>query len=193
MNKYRSHNCLELNESNSGIKVLLSGWLHRKRDHGNLLFIDLRDHFGITQCVIENNTKYIKLIKYHFKLIQNVKNIDFRKNFVLSALNLAFLGAYMDNKVKLYKHLIHWPDGVFIKNINIYIKKIPGRDILKELRIPKKIKKITVLGSLPDISKKFLEFKQYIELSKFSFNEFKAVYFFPLNRWDILTIDNVFW
>ena len=57
MNKYRSHHCSELNEKNSGNKVTLSGWLHRKRDHGNLLFIDLRDHFGITQCVIENKNK----------------------------------------------------------------------------------------------------------------------------------------
>jgi aspartyl-tRNA synthetase len=66
MNKYRSHNCSELTKSNSGKKVLLSGWLHRKRDHGNLLFIDLRDHFGITQCVIENNSKY-------FKALENLK------------------------------------------------------------------------------------------------------------------------
>jgi|TARA_B110000261_G_scaffold155392_1_gene188115 aspartyl-tRNA synthetase len=63
MNKYRSHNCSQLNESNSGTKTLLSGWLHRKRDHGNLLFIDLRDHFGITQCVIENNSKYFKVLE----------------------------------------------------------------------------------------------------------------------------------
>ena len=63
MNKYRTHNCSELNVSDSGKKVLLSGWLHRKRDHGNLLFIDLRDHFGITQCVIENNNKFFKLIE----------------------------------------------------------------------------------------------------------------------------------
>ena len=63
MNKYRTHNCSELNASDSGKKVLLSGWLHRKRDHGNLLFIDLRDHFGITQCVIENNNKFFKLIE----------------------------------------------------------------------------------------------------------------------------------
>ena len=63
MNKYRSHNCSELTESDSGKKVILSGWLHRKRDHGNLLFIDLRDHFGITQCVIENNSKYFKLVE----------------------------------------------------------------------------------------------------------------------------------
>ena len=58
MNKYRTHNCSELNESNINNKVTLSGWLHRKRDHGNLLFIDLRDHFGITQCVIEKNNKF---------------------------------------------------------------------------------------------------------------------------------------
>ena len=63
MNKYRTHNCSELTESDSGKKVLLSGWLHRKRDHGNLLFIDLRDHFGITQCVIENNNKFFKLLE----------------------------------------------------------------------------------------------------------------------------------
>ena len=58
MNKYRSHNCSELTEKDSGKTVYLSGWLHRKRDHGNLLFIDLRDHFGLTQCVIENNNKF---------------------------------------------------------------------------------------------------------------------------------------
>ena len=63
MNKYRSHNCSELTENNSGIKVHLSGWLHRKRDHGNLLFIDLRDHFGITQCVIENKNKCFKAVE----------------------------------------------------------------------------------------------------------------------------------
>jgi aspartyl-tRNA synthetase len=63
MNKYRSHNCSELTESDSGKKVYLSGWLHRKRDHGNLLFIDLRDHFGVTQCVIENNNKCFKILE----------------------------------------------------------------------------------------------------------------------------------
>jgi aspartyl-tRNA synthetase len=63
MNKYRTHNCLELTEKEYGKKVYLSGWLHRKRDHGNLLFIDLRDHFGITQCVIENKNKCFKVIE----------------------------------------------------------------------------------------------------------------------------------
>ena len=63
MNKYRSHNCSELTEGDSDKKVYLSGWLHRKRDHGNLLFIDLRDHFGVTQCVIENNNKCFKILE----------------------------------------------------------------------------------------------------------------------------------
>ncbi|MAV76960.1 MAG: aspartate--tRNA ligase [Candidatus Marinimicrobia bacterium] len=63
MNKYRSHNCSELNKNNIGKKVKLSGWVHRKRDHGNLLFVDLRDHFGLTQCVIENKDKNFKIIE----------------------------------------------------------------------------------------------------------------------------------
>ena len=63
MNKYRTHNCSELTEANEGKLVMLSGWLHRKRDHGNLLFIDLRDHFGITQCVIENDNDCFKLLE----------------------------------------------------------------------------------------------------------------------------------
>ena len=63
MNKYRSHNCSELNEKEIDKSVHLSGWLHRKRDHGNLLFIDLRDHYGITQCVIENNNKYFLILE----------------------------------------------------------------------------------------------------------------------------------
>ena len=63
MNKYRSHNCSELNEGDIDKNVILSGWLHRKRDHGNLLFIDLRDHYGITQCVIENKNKFFPLME----------------------------------------------------------------------------------------------------------------------------------
>ncbi len=63
MNKYRTHNCSELTERDSGKVVTLSGWVHRKRDHGNLLFIDLRDHFGLTQCVVENNNKFFKILE----------------------------------------------------------------------------------------------------------------------------------
>jgi aspartyl-tRNA synthetase len=63
MNKYRSHNCDELTEKDQGKEVYLSGWLHRKRDHGNLLFIDLRDHYGITQFVVDNNNSNFKVLE----------------------------------------------------------------------------------------------------------------------------------
>ena len=63
MNKYRTHNCSELDESNIDKTITLSGWLHRKRDHGNLLFVDLRDHYGLTQCVIENNNKFFSILE----------------------------------------------------------------------------------------------------------------------------------
>ena len=53
MHSFRTHNCGELRAENAGSEVRLSGWVHRKRDHGNLLFLDLRDHFGLTQCVVE--------------------------------------------------------------------------------------------------------------------------------------------
>jgi len=53
MHAYRTHNCGQLRKEAVGAHVRLSGWVHRRRDHGGLLFIDLRDHYGITQCVIE--------------------------------------------------------------------------------------------------------------------------------------------
>ena len=63
MHKYRTHNCSELTKKDSGKKVKLSGWIHRKRDHGNLLFFDLRDHYGLTQCVIENSNSFFKSVE----------------------------------------------------------------------------------------------------------------------------------
>ena len=63
MNKYRTHNCSELTKKDSGKNVKLSGWVHRKRDHGNLLFLDLRDHYGLTQCVTEHNSNFFKEIE----------------------------------------------------------------------------------------------------------------------------------
>jgi len=57
LNKYRTHNCNELRKKNVGNKVFLSGWINKKRDHGNLLFIDLRDNYGITQCIIDRENK----------------------------------------------------------------------------------------------------------------------------------------
>src|SRR6476469_10230822 len=56
MHAYRTHNCAELRASAVGQTVRLSGWIHRKRDHGHLLFVDLRDHYGITQVVVDTDS-----------------------------------------------------------------------------------------------------------------------------------------
>ena len=63
MHKYRTHNCTELNLKNKNEQIILSGWINKKRDHGNLLFIDLRDNFGLTQCVIDKSNKFFKKLE----------------------------------------------------------------------------------------------------------------------------------
>lgn len=65
--EYRTHNCGELREVHVEQTVKLSGWVHRKRDHGNLVFIDLRDHYGITQCMLENGAEA-------FSVVEGLKN-----------------------------------------------------------------------------------------------------------------------
>ena len=63
MNKYRTHTCGELTKLQKEKEISLSGWINKKRDHGNLLFIDLRDNFGITQCVIDKSNEIFKKIE----------------------------------------------------------------------------------------------------------------------------------
>ncbi len=83
MKTYRTHTCSELNLKNNGEEVLLSGWINKKRDHGNLLFIDLRDNYGITQCVIDNKNSLFKkiekipletVVKFKGKVVKREKN-----------------------------------------------------------------------------------------------------------------------
>ena len=74
MNKYRSHNCNNLRKKDVGISVLLSGWINKKRDHGNLLFIDLRDNYGITQCIIDkDNSNFSSLEKIQLETVVKIE------------------------------------------------------------------------------------------------------------------------
>ena len=63
MNKYRTHTCSELTIDSSGKDIVLSGWINKKRDHGNLLFIDLRDNYGMTQCIIDKSNENFKSLE----------------------------------------------------------------------------------------------------------------------------------
>ena len=82
MEIYRTHTCNDLNLTNKDKNIILSGWINKKRDHGNLLFIDLRDNYGLTQCVIDNNNIFFKeleklqletVIKIEGKVVERTK------------------------------------------------------------------------------------------------------------------------
>ncbi len=73
-NKYRTHNCSELRKENVGNNVVLSGWVNKKRDHGNLLFIDLRDNYGVTQCIIDKeNLNFSQLEKIQLETVIRIE------------------------------------------------------------------------------------------------------------------------
>ena len=76
MHKYRTHTCDELSLKNKNKEIILSGWINKKRDHGNLLFIDLRDNFGLTQCVIDNSNNFFKeLEKLQLETVISVQGV----------------------------------------------------------------------------------------------------------------------
>jgi aspartyl-tRNA synthetase len=64
MHAYRSHTCGQLRAADTGKTVRLSGWIHRKRDHGGLIFIDLRDHYGVTQMVVSPSNPGFQLVEH---------------------------------------------------------------------------------------------------------------------------------
>ena len=74
MNKYRNHNCNQLRKDDVGKKAILSGWINKKRDHGNLLFIDLRDNYGVTQCIIsQDNPNFSSLEKIQLETVIRIE------------------------------------------------------------------------------------------------------------------------
>ncbi|MGQ7828797.1 aspartate--tRNA ligase [Altererythrobacter sp. Z27] len=74
MHAYRTHNCAQLGEAQVGETVRLSGWIHRKRDHGGVLFVDLRDHYGITQIVADEDSPALAVLEA--TRVESVVTID---------------------------------------------------------------------------------------------------------------------
>jgi len=74
LNKYRTHNCNELRKKDLDKDISISGWINKKRDHGNLLFIDLRDNYGITQCIIDKENKnFLELEKTQLETVIKIQ------------------------------------------------------------------------------------------------------------------------
>jgi glycosyltransferase involved in cell wall biosynthesis len=103
------------------------------------------------------NKFYLKRLLYDFKIVKNINSLLISDKFIYSALNLAFLGAFTKNNSLKFPYLYNWPDGISIKLLNINLRKIPGREVLKNLRIPYFIKHIDIIGNLSLHSKNKLE------------------------------------
>jgi aspartyl-tRNA synthetase len=100
LNKYRSHNCNELGKKNVGSKISLSGWINKKRDHGNLLFIDLRDNYGITQCIVDKeNPNFSSLEKIQLETVIKIdgKVIDRTKETINPDINTGEIEVVINN------------------------------------------------------------------------------------------------
>ena len=126
--------------------------------------------FMFDKAKINKNFKLFKnffdkkyLFINNFNMINDFKKIPFKSNFILSAMNLAFLGYFAAGKVYPHKDLYHWVDGVWAEKYT-NLKKKPGRDLLRQLKIPKNIKNILVIGNVSKISKKYLEKKHKLKI-----------------------------
>ena len=113
MNKYRTHTCGDLNLKHKGSEIILSGWINKKRDHGNLLFVDLRDNYGLTQCVIDKSNSIFK----------NLEKIP------------------LETVIKVVGNVVERTKETINKNINtgeieVSIKKIEILGTTKELPMP---------------------------------------------------------
>jgi len=135
--------------------------------YSNFFLIHFRIPYKIIQYIRLNKnlinkefnfreSKFLKRFEpKNLNLITNIKKINFQKNFYLSALNLAFLGAYAKGIINYDKSMINWADGIFAKLLYNF-KKTPGREIINNLRLPNSIKRIIVMGNLSEKSKDFL-------------------------------------
>ena len=131
-------------------------------------------YFFINKLNLNSNFKLFKIkfgekyLENSFRIIKSPDKIPFEKNFILSGLNLAFLGYYFKGDIPYFKNIFHWPDGLFAKTIFEKILKVPGRIILKNMVVPTQIKKIVVLGNLTLRNLKYLKQRFNLPIEHFN-------------------------
>ena len=166
MHKYRTHKCNELNIKNKDQKIILSGWVNKKRDHGNLLFIDLRDNYGLTQCVIDKSNSFFKnLEKLQLESVIKVEGIvvSRTKDTINSELKTGEVEVKIES-FELLGHCKELPMPVFTDQE--YAEEIRLKYRFLDLR-RKKIHENIILRS------KVIEFIRS-EMTKFGFLEFQT-------------------
>ena len=166
MHKYRTHNCNELNIKNKNQKIVLSGWVNKKRDHGNLLFIDLRDNYGLTQCVIDKSNKFFnELEKIQLESVIKVEGVvvERTKDTINSELKTGEIEVKIES-FEIIGHCKELPMPVFTDQE--YAEEIRLKYRFLDLR-RKKIHENIILRS------KVIEFIRF-EMTKFGFLEFQT-------------------
>ena len=166
MSKYRTHNCGELTKKNKGQNTVLSGWINKKRDHGNLLFIDLRDNYGITQCLIDKKNPNFKelekiqlesVIKINGNVVERSKetiNIEIKTGEIeVNILSFEILGNCRELPMPVFS------DQDYAEEIRLKYRFLDLRR--------KKIHENIILRS------KVIEFIRF-EMTKFGFLEFQT-------------------
>ena len=166
MHRYRTHNCNEINIKNKNQKTILSGWVNKKRDHGNLLFIDLRDNYGLTQCVIDKSNSFFKnLEKLQLESVIKVEGVVVTRT--KDTINSELKTGEVEVKIESFKILGHCkelPMPVFTDQE--YAEEIRLKYRFLDLR-RKKIHENIILRS------KVIEFIRS-EMIKFGFLEFQT-------------------
>jgi glycosyltransferase involved in cell wall biosynthesis len=137
----------------------------------NFIKIYFRFFFKIKQLILINEQElnkkffqrvskfYLEKLNYDFIIYNNFNQLFSKKNFILSAMNLAFLGSFLKYRELKFPTLYHWPDGISARLLDKKINKLPGRQLLQNLKIDEKIKRIVVIGNLSNLSKKSLLLK----------------------------------
>ena len=197
INKYEIGYATKSKDINQ-IKTNLINYLSKKHDVNKFnKNIDILIKIYSKKRNIDRLFNIFKLpkIKETIKYFTNTKEIPFNENFIISAFNLAFCGAFEKNDIKLNRNFYVWPDGYYFNKIsNLNVQKLPGRKLLTNLNIPEFINEIVVLGNLSINGKKYLaeNFKRkiiHISLPYGNLNDFKK--FVPelgYNQLCILTI-----